>query len=100
MEKLLLSCAVIWFTELVVSATLEILRFNRKIEWFRIQLIYLRLKFCRVPSKCQGYFHSTFLVETAFALLGCSNAAKRKGCSYQGTEMRLEMPAIIAFRCD
>lgn len=37
MEKLLLLCAVIWFTELVVSAMLEILRFNRKIERFRIQ---------------------------------------------------------------
>lgn len=39
MEKLLLSCAVIWFTEWIVSATLENLRSYRKMEWFRIQPI-------------------------------------------------------------
>lgn len=39
MEKLLLLCAAVWYTELVVSAALESLRFYRKIERFRIQLI-------------------------------------------------------------
>jgi len=48
MEKLLLSCAVIWLTELVVSVTLEILRFNRKIEQFRIQPI-LKVKILPRP---------------------------------------------------
>lgn len=88
MEKLPLSCAVIWFTQSAVSATWGSLRFNRKIERFGSQLIR---KVNIFPSPLE----SAKMISRALpspglqlALPGCGSAAGRKGCSSQGTGIK------------